>query len=140
MLVFHAEEGTEIKPKTLKSTQLQVVPNFQLKLPRQSTKIAIRRRRRRRRRSKEEENRRTEEAKLTADAVVVGAATDGAAEDSGRVGGRIVGERDDRHANADGGSGAAVEAQNNVAGASDHRRLVLEVPDFAIPVPLLHRC
>lgn len=138
MLVFHAEEGTEIKSKTLKSTQLQVVPNLQLKLPRESTKIAIRRRRSRR--SKEGENRRTEEAKLTADAVVVGAATDGAAEDRGRVGGRIVGERDDRHANADGGSGAAVEAQNNVAGGGDNRRLVLEVPDFAIPVPLLHRC
>lgn len=45
---------------------------------------------------------------------MVGAATDGAAEDSGRVGGRIVGERDDRHANADDGSGAAVEAQNHV--------------------------
>ena len=64
---------------------------------------------------------------------MVGAAGDGAGEDGGSGAGERVG---DGHANADGGCGAAVQAQYHVSGSHPH--LLLEPPDFSVPVPLLH--
>lgn len=76
-------------------------------------------------------NRRT----ITANAVVVGATGDCSSKNGNWVGERVR-EGQNRHANADGGGGAAVYTQDDVSGAGRHRHLALKVPDFAIPVPL----
>lgn len=70
--------------------------------------------------------------KNTSNAVVVGAATDSAGEDGRRIGVRMGTE--ERDADADGGGGAAVQAQNDT-----WRRLVvaLEAPEVPIGVPII---
>lgn len=73
--------------------------------------------------------------RITADAVVIGATGDGPGENGNGVGQRVR-EGQNRHANADSRGGAAVQPQNDVTGVVGNRHLLLEIPDFAVPVAL----